>query len=163
MTRIGILSDTHLDDLRKGLTLLDDLYRNQFRDVSLILHAGDVVNPDIFMAFEGIPVYAVRGNMDPYVEGIPLRRIVTVDGYRIGLIHGWGPPEGLESRILREFGRQRLDALVYGHSHQPANHVMDGLLLFNPGSATEKRRAEYCSIGILEVSDAISGQIINLD
>lgn len=163
MTRIGILSDTHLDDPRKGLALLDDLYRNHFQGVSLILHAGDVINPDIFMAFEGVPVYAVRGNMDPYVDGIPLRRIVTVDGCRIGLVHGWGPSKGLESRILEEFGGQNLDALVYGHSHQPANHFRDGLLLFNPGSATDKRRAEHCSIGILEISDAIGGRIINLD
>lgn len=163
MTRIGILSDTHLDDLRKGLTLLDDLYKNHFQDVSLILHAGDVINPDVFMAFEGVPVYAVRGNMDPHADGIPLKRIVTVGEYRIGLIHGWGPPDGLENRILKEFDGQNLDALVYGHSHQSANHFRNGLLLFNPGSATDKRRAEHCSIGILEIGDAIRGRVINLD
>jgi len=163
MTKIGILSDTHLNDLQKGLTFLDDLFKRHFQDVSLILHAGDVINPDIFMAFEGIPVYPVRGNMDPYVQGIPQKRIVTVEGYRIGLIHGWGSPKGLENRLIQEFDEQGLDAIVYGHSHQPANHFQNGLLFFNPGSATDKRRAEHCSIGILEINDGIRGRVINLD
>jgi putative phosphoesterase len=162
MKKIGVLADTHFHDLQRGITFLDDLYRRFFQDVSLILHAGDMVNPDIFMAFEGIPVYSVRGNMDPYVQGVPIKRVVTVDQYRIGIIHGWGSPEGLENRILKEFCGQNLDALVYGHSHYPANHIRNGLLFFNPGSATDKRRADHCSVGILEIGDGISGKIIDI-
>lgn len=163
MTGIGVLADTHLEDFPGGVRLLDDLYRRHLEGVSLILHAGDMVNPDIFSVFEGIPVYTVRGNMDPCVPGVPLKRVVEVEGFRIGLIHGWGPAEGIENRVLKEFWGQTIDALVYGHSHYPANHRRSGVLFFNPGSATDKRRAEHCSIGVLEISDGIRGRIINIE
>ncbi|NIQ97867.1 MAG: YfcE family phosphodiesterase [Desulfuromonadales bacterium] len=163
MTRIGVLADTHLNDAKRGVALLDEIYTRYFRDVSLIIHAGDVVNHDIFWAFEGIPVYAVRGNMDPFVQGVPVKRVIEIAGHRIGLIHGWGSPDGLENRILKEFCGQNLDALVYGHSHYPANHVRNGMLFFNPGSVTDKRRAEHCSVGVLEIDEKIHGRIIDID
>lgn len=163
MRRIGVLADTHLENLKNGVSFLEEIHERFFRDCSLILHAGDVINPDIFIAFEGIPVYAVRGNMDPAVGDIPVKRVVGVGDHRIGLIHGWGAPKGIEKRVVREFDGQNLDVIVYGHSHYPANHVREGLLLFNPGSATQKRRAENCSVGILEISDGISGRIIEID
>ncbi|NIY15820.1 MAG: hypothetical protein GWM98_13445, partial [Nitrospinaceae bacterium] len=91
---------------------------------------------------------AVRGNMDPFVQGVPVKRVIEFAGHRIGLIHGWGPPEGLENRLLKEFCGENLDALVYGHSHYPANHECNGMLFFNPGSVTDKRRADHCSVGV---------------
>ena len=107
------------------------------------------------------PVYAVRGNMDPATAETPLKRVVDVGGLRIGLIHGWGAPEGMAGRILPEFAGARLDCLVYGHTHEPCCRWQDGLLLFNPGSATDRRRMPWESVGLLEIeAGRIHGRII---
>jgi hypothetical protein len=163
MIKIGVLSDTHIQDPGRGLTFLQDLLDGCFREVDVILHAGDIVNPEVLLAFAGRTVHAVRGNMDPPVRGIPIRKVVEAEGFRIGLIHGWGSPDKLEERILREFQGERLDCLVYGHSHQPVCHHRDGILFFNPGSPTDRRRAPYHTVGILQVSDRIEGRIIRVN
>jgi len=163
MTKIGVLSDTHIQDLRSGIDFLQEIRDRHFQGVSCILHAGDTVNPDILLAFDDLPVYRVRGNMDPSEKGLQVKRVVTFDHFKVGLIHGWGPPQGLEERVLQEFNGQQLDVLVYGHSHYPVCHRRDGLLFFNPGSPTDRRSAPFHSVGLLEIGDTARGQIINID
>jgi putative phosphoesterase len=163
MVRVGVLSDTHISDPGTGLNFLENLVEKYFPGVELFLHAGDIVNPDILAAFGEREVYAVRGNMDPPVPGIPLKRVIEIGGFRIGLIHGYGSPQGLEQRIRREFATDSLDCLVYGHTHLPACHFQDGILLFNPGSCTDRRRAPWHSAGLLEIDMGIDGRIIRLD
>jgi uncharacterized protein len=66
------------------------------------------------------------------------------------------------ARVARqEFPRAR--CVVFGHSHIPWNQEIDGQLLFNPGSATDRRRQPTCSIGLLHVDDeqkTVRGEII---
>lgn len=162
MFKIGVLSDTHISDLARGLPYLEHLTERHFRDAEMILHAGDMINPDILLAFSGRTVHVVRGNMDPPARGVPNRKIVEVRGYRIGLIHGWGAPDSLEERVLEAFRSDRLDCLVYGHSHYPVCHQRDGVLMFNPGSPTDRRRAPFHSVGVLELGERIEGRIISL-
>lgn len=162
MTRIGVLSDTHFTQAHSGIEFLSKLLRNEFNGVDMIFHAGDAVDPDIYIAFDKIPFYAVRGNMDPYTPGIPDYRVIEVEGHSIGLIHGWGATEDLEERVMEVFKGYEVDAIVYGHSHYPACHRMNGILLFNPGSAIEKRKAPEHTVGILEIEDTIEGRIIPL-
>jgi len=79
----------------------------------------------------------------------------------VGLIHGWGPAEGLEDRILSVFSD--VDIIVYGHSHVPANHIREGILLFNPGTATGYSATGEHSIGILRLEkEEARGEIIYL-
>ena len=47
MVRIGVLSDTHLPDTGDALIFLQELAARHFADVDLILHAGDIVAPDV--------------------------------------------------------------------------------------------------------------------
>ncbi len=161
--RVGVISDTHIHDLAHGGRLAEALIEGPFAEVEMILHAGDVVVPEFLDLFEGRTVYAVRGNMDPAVAGIPHRRIVPVGDFRIGLIHGWGDAAGLESRVLAEFSQDDIDCLVYGHSHWPVSHHRDGVYLFNPGSPTDKRRAASHTVGVIELGDTIEGRILELD
>lgn len=163
MLKIGVISDTHIQDLRQGAKLVDLLLETEFSDVSMILHAGDVVNPGFLDLFGDIPVHAVRGNMDPSVAGIPLRRILTVEGFRIALIHGWGSPATLEQRLLQEFFGLSIDCLVYGHSHVPVCRHAHGMLLFNPGSAADRRGQPAHTVGILEIGKNIEGRILAID
>ncbi len=163
MLKVGVVSDTHIHDLGQGAKLADKLIDHWFSDVDMILHAGDVVNPAFLDLFGSLPIYSVRGNMDPNIAGIPVRRILTLEGFRIGLVHGWGEPVSLEQRLLQEFGGQSLDCLVYGHSHVPSCRRSRGLLLFNPGSAADRRGAPNHTIGILNIGKTIEGQIISID
>ncbi|MDH3999578.1 MAG: metallophosphatase family protein [Desulfuromonadales bacterium] len=163
MVKIGVLSDTHLPDSGEAMAFLAALAQHCFADVDMIIHAGDVVAPEILAAFGDIPVHAVRGNMDPAVSDIPVRKIVGVKGFRIGMIHGWGTAKGLEKRLLAEFASDRIDCLVFGHSHSPICEVKDGVLLFNPGSATDRRSAPSHTVGILEIDSEIRGRIVSLD
>ena len=161
--RIGVISDTHLADSADAHDFMRALVEDVLAPVDLILHAGDLVSPALLDAFYDYPFHAVRGNMDTVTSGVPLKKVVHVEGFAIGLIHGWGPVAGLEDRILNEFAGTSLDCLVYGHSHRPVCHKYDGILMFNPGSATDRRSMEYHSVGLLEVDDEIRGRVIRLD
>ncbi len=163
MLKIGVISDTHIHDLAFGIRLADRLCATCFADVAMILHAGDVVNPEFLGCFGERIVHAVRGNMDPPLSGVPIKKIVSIAGFRIGLAHGWGAPASLEQRLLHEFQGLSLDCLVYGHSHRPVCHRVGNLLLFNPGSATDRREAPCHTVGLLEIGDRIEGSIIPLD
>ena len=160
LVRIGVLSDTHLTLGDARLSALLARCQQYFAGTELILHAGDVVDPQLLPLLPQ-PVLAVRGNLDP--AELPERRIVTLAGKRIGLIHGWGAKYDLEERILRVFAGKEVDCIVYGHSHQPACHVVNGILLFNPGSPTDRRNAPFHSLGILTIGNGIEGEIIALD
>ena len=161
--RIAVFSDAHLGDSAGARTFFHGLVKNVLDPVDMILHAGDLVDPDLLDVFEGYTAHVVRGNMDPAAPGIPVKKVIDIEGFKIGLIHGWGPAEGIEERIYREFSPLPIDCLVYGHSHLPACRTQDGLLLFNPGSATDKRNAPYHSVGLLEIDTEIRGTIIRLD
>ena len=158
--KIGVISDTHLNisDDR-----LQEIVKDHFHDVDLILHAGDIVDLTVLDVFKDKEVYAVSGNMDhdSVREVFPEKRILEIEGWRIGMIHGWGSPSGLEEKILWEF--EDVACIVYGHTHRAVNEVRDGVLLFNPGSPTDRRFAKRNSVGILEIGEEIVGTIIGLD
>lgn len=162
MTRIGVLSDTHITSMQYGGLQLCGLIEGFFVDATMILHAGDITDPNLLLHFSPRDVHAVRGNLDPPVPELPLKKVIEVDGFRIGLIHGWGAPEGLVPRVLAEFADVDLDCLVFGHSHQPLCERRGKTLLFNPGSPTDRRSAPFHSIGLLEIDTEINGRIIRL-
>ena len=159
--KIGVVSDTHFDHLDQGVTFFSRLFATVFADIDLLLHAGDLVHPDLLDCLTEAPVLAVRGNCDP--AGYPERRIVTAGDFRIGLVHGWGGQHDLEDRILRSFDGEALDGLVYGHSHFPLVRRENGLLIMNPGSPTDRRQAPFHSVGLLTAGQRLTGKIVNLD
>jgi hypothetical protein len=75
----------------------------------------------------------------------------------------WGAPDTLENRILKAFCGERLDGLVYGHSHCPVCHWKDSVLLFNPANRANRRWAPYHSVGILNLTERIEGCIMRID
>ncbi len=162
MKRIGVISDTHIPHAAKALP--PEVERH-FRGVDLILHAGDLERLQVIDDLELIaPVKAVRGNMDIEHDpnAAPDKRIVEVEDCRIGLIHGWGSSRDLRLRVRREFD-DSVCCIVFGHSHKPFNEFVSGALMFNPGSATDRRSAPNRSLGMLTVDGAtIKGEIIRL-
>ena len=118
----------------------------------LILHAGDVTAASVLRELEAFaPVQAVVGNMDePQLRAeLPERRVVEVEGARIGLVHISGPRAGKEERLVSWF--PGCDAVVYGHTHLPQVEQHRGVWILNPGSPTERRRAPRRSMLVLEV------------
>ncbi len=108
---------------------------------------------------------AVYGNMDdaPLRSLLPKSQVIECGSFAIGLFHGAGHPDHLLDCVKEEFKGQKVDAIVFGHSHQPMNEKINGILFFNPGSATDIVFAPYRSYGILNISTNIQGRIINID
>jgi putative phosphoesterase len=157
--KIGVLSDTHLTRLTPGLKKLLETY---FNDVDFLLHAGDMVSLPVYEFLNEKAFEAVQGNMDDWrlKALLPIKKTISLGGYKIGLIHGWGPAGGLEGRLSPEFSN--IDCLVYGHSHRPANHWSEGVLFFNPGSASGIGFFGKPTIGILHIDSGIKGEILEI-
>jgi len=158
--KIGVISDTHLS---RGNDLLEKTIERYFRDSDLILHAGDLVTLELLNAFEGKEVVAVAGNMDSREvrSKLPEREVVEAGGFKIGLIHGWGSPHGLENKVAAGF--QNVDCVVFGHSHRAFNKIIDGILLFNPGAFSSSFfSTRDSSIGLLNIGEKIEGEIIKI-
>jgi putative phosphoesterase len=157
--KIGVISDTHLKDVNSDLI---DIYRDYFSSVDMIIHAGDLVSVKIADFLSQKPIHVVQGNMDSsdIKERFPQKKIIEINGFRLGLMHGWGSPFGIEKRLRSEFSD--VDVIIYGHSHQPANHIDKGILFFNPGTAMGFKISGSNSIGILDIEEAVKGTIIKL-
>ncbi|OPY91391.1 MAG: Phosphodiesterase YfcE [Syntrophaceae bacterium PtaU1.Bin231] len=155
--RIGVVSDTHLHCDDDGFRMLIE---DRFAGVDLLLHAGDLVSPAVLEMFAGREYKAVCGNMDfdSVRQVLPERIVFQAGRFRIGLVHGWGGPEGIQGRLLDALGP--LDCIVYGHTHVPENRRRDGVLFFNPGSARDRRGAAANTIGFLDIGDEIRGTIL---
>ena len=160
--KIGVLSDTHLSSPDP---LLDRILEDLLACTEMILHAGDIVSRRVLDRLEEGGVIAVSGNMDDYdvLEAVPQVRILSAEGKRIGLIHGWGSKEGLAQRILLKFGSEKPDLIVYGHSHVPFWGKVEGTYMFNPGSAGHRLYSGLRTVGIVEVSqDGIEGKFMSV-
>jgi uncharacterized protein len=157
---IGIISDTHIPHF-KGLP---DAVWQHFAGVELIIHAGDLSVLPVISELETIaPVVAVQGNIeeDEVRLKLPVKREIVVGRCRIGIVHILGEAHNRAKVARQEFPTAR--CVVFGHSHIPWNEEQGGQLLFNPGSATDRRRQPRCSIGLLHIDDQaqnVQGEII---
>jgi putative phosphoesterase len=117
----------------------------------VILHGGDLVTAAFLDELEAIgpPVHAVLGNVDePALRGrLPERRVVELDGVRIGMVHDAGRAAGRLDRLRAAFAG--CAAVVFGHSHIPLHErSADGAFqIFNPGSPTDRRRQRVHTMG----------------
>lgn len=151
---IGVVSDTHVY-LRGARRLPPEVIDLFIRfEVGLILHAGDVNTSAVLMALaEVAPVLAVRGNNDDAIlmDSLPDAVEFQVGPYRFGLVHGHG---GRSARMeARRRFAGRVACAVYGHSHVPLIEREDGTILFNPGSATDRRWGPHFGVGLIAVTE----------
>ncbi len=149
--KIGIISDTHIpvNDSR-----LPEKLTAVLRKCDLVLHAGDLVELSVVDELKKIcRTEAVCGNMDSHKarEALDKKKILNVEGKKICLVHGHGNPDRLVNELEDEFSPEKPDIIVFGHSHVPMNKYLNGILFFNPGSATDTIFAPYRSYGIIEI------------
>jgi len=148
--RIGLVSDTH------GLLRAEAI--EALRGSDFIVHAGDIGDASIVEALRALaPLTMVRGNNDlgAWARGIPELATLQVGGIAIGVVH--------ELRDAGPLVDQRVDAIVHGHSHQPAIAERDGVLYVNPGSAGPRRFSLPVSVGEIVVEgNAMHPRLITL-
>lgn len=152
---IGVISDTHMTHGVGGKTLSPfvlDLFRRA--DVGLIVHCGDI-NARIVLEelAELAPTLAVVGNADDQELLFMLKRSVrfTVGKFTIGAVHGHGGRNARSAAISALAGK--VDCVLFGHSHQPLIETVDGSVMMNPGSATDRRWFEHFGVGIIRVTE----------
>jgi putative phosphoesterase len=154
MSRVIVLADTHIR--RGGKRRLPDVVYHALEGADLVLHAGDLVTGDVLDDLRRFaPVEAVLGNNDVELGGsLPLERVIDVDGAQVAMVHDSGPRDGRARRMHRRF--PDADIVVFGHSHIPWDaEGVDGQILFNPGSPTERRRQPRCTYGVLEFAEGV--------
>ncbi len=152
--KIGILSDTH----SRYATVAQALALLRERDVTLVLHCGDIEDAATVQLFQGLPTHFVFGNCDTDRE--ELRRAVRdsgatlqepfghldIDGRRLAWIHGD------DKRLLHDLeAAGQFDYLFYGHTHQAEQHRSGPTLVVNPGALHRAR------VKTLVVLDSVSG------
>lgn len=150
--QIGIIADTH------GLMRSEALEALQGSE--LIVHAGDIGDPQILEALRAIaPVVAVRGNIDreQWAQVLPEREVVEFAGTSIFVLHDIKEldldPAALGYR-----------AVICGHSHRPTIQYRQQVLLLNPGSAGPRRFNLPISVALLYVKEGgVEPQLVELN
>lgn len=153
--RIGLVSDTHMPRFSKALP---DALREGLvgQGVGLILHLGDFTVPAVADLFERIaPLDAVAGNNDgeEIRRRFGRRKILCIEGLRIGMTHGDGARRSTLERALDAFSGEAVDVILFGHSHVPYCEKHGDTWLINPGSPTDKRRNPRYSWGVLDIRE----------
>jgi putative phosphoesterase len=121
-------------------------------EADAILHAGDFVSLAVYEQLgELAQVEGVAGNMDEAElrAVLPPRRVVELQGVRVGMVHDAGPALGRAERLVEAF--PSCDAVVYGHTHVPEARQLGETWILNPGSPTERRSAPNRAMLVLEV------------
>ncbi|ERJ11626.1 metallophosphoesterase family protein [Haloplasma contractile] len=154
MKTLLIIADTHMPKRAKNIP--SKLEKVLLEGVDLIIHAGDIQTKEMHNKFKQYAgVYAVYGNVDEEQlrQELPLRTIFEIEGVRIGLTHGHGKTKTTQKRALELFDVDQVDVIIYGHSHIPVVKKVDTIVMFNPGSATDKRRQEKFSFGKMTINE----------
>lgn len=131
--KILVLSDSHssLHFMRQCIATVKP---------DAVVHLGDYYDDGETLAEEypDIPVYQVPGNCDryrtpPHVSEILIERICGVDLYMThGHLHR---VKMTTSRLIADAKAARVQAVLYGHTHQAECFQEDpGLWVLNPGS-----------------------------
>lgn len=128
--RIGVLSDTHSQELSNKL-----MERLQGLNLDLIIHCGDFTGKKVVEQLKGTGKFVgVAGNMDPpEIHKILNRKeIIEIEGKRIGIFHGYGL--FTDEKLVSEFGKEKIDLFLYGHTHQLRQEIKEGIYYLNPGA-----------------------------
>jgi len=153
VTRVGVVSDTHFPRFGRALprALVRGLQRAQ---VGRILHCGDLTDLLAVPLFEAIaPFDAVAGNNDGDAirERFGRRKVVAIEGVRVGIVHGDGKRGTTYARARAAFDDDEVEVILFGHSHRPVVKRDGRILVANPGSPTDKRLNPLYSYAILTV------------
>ena len=156
--RIIVLSDTHgyINNVVDKMMTMDK--------PDLIIHLGDNARDGEKVSQElGIESIVVKGNCDLdsiYNED----ELIEIKGKKIFLTHGhrYDVNGGL-NRIYYKGLEIGADIILFGHTHIPINIKEDNLIIMNPGSPTNPRKADKIpTFGLIDIKENIITSIIDI-
>jgi putative phosphoesterase len=136
--KIGLISDTH--DNFRNIESAVKIFNN--KNISYVIHAGDITTPEAVEAFAGVKLIGVLGNNDMDKEGLgnAFQKIgghlsgelaeIEEDNLLIAVYHG---TEFKKRDSLIQSGKY--DVVIYGHTHKMDNKVVGKTIIINPGTA----------------------------
>lgn len=154
--KIGVISDTH--------GKLDPRIPSLFAGVEHILHAGDIGDETIVESLETVaPVTAVMGNVDWGIV-YPIIQRREFGGLHFFMTHQVGDPGNPLREVREKVAAEKPDVLVFGHTHIMYAERHNGVLFFNPGSASKRKAGQPLSIAIIEILHGkLTWKFIDLD
>jgi len=161
--KIGVIADTHIPDRAAEIP---PKVLEAFRQMDMVIHAGDLIDLKVIDDLKKVckNVKAVCGNMDPdnIRKILPEKTIIKADSFKIGVMHGYGSPSNLVEIVGGAFKGDKVDVIVFGHSHAPLSKKVGKIIFFNPGSATDKIFSPYNSYGIIQIDRKIKTRIVKI-
>ncbi len=144
--KIIVVSDSH----GSAFALRQIMQLN--RNADIVVHCGDSQGEmeDIKLLYPDKQYIMVKGNCD-LGSMLPITEEFTVEGVKFFACHGhtynvkWGLMNLYSA--AREKGA---NVALYGHTHIAHDELVDGIRLFNPGSAGYGK-----SFGVIEVKDGM--------
>jgi putative phosphoesterase len=148
---IGLISDTH-GRLPQSVSKI-------FETTDLIIHAGDIGDPEIINSLGKIaPTIAVRGNMDvgQWARQLPRYKTVEINRRQLYVLH-----DAYQLDIKPDSNSYHV--VIYGHTHRPQVDKQGEVLYINPGSAVHPRFGYPPSVALLQIEgDSIKARLIEL-
>jgi hypothetical protein len=144
---IGLISDTHITQKRGKLP---EKVIEKFKDVDLIIHAGDITRQKVIDELEALaPVIAVLGNNDKL--DLNETEVIDVENFRIAINHGTKYSSDFDklSKLSLELNA---DVLITGHTHRPHCKIIDDVLFINSGSSNRPIKSD-ASVAILNIDN----------
>jgi len=137
--RVAVLADTHW----KGSDAVPQDVLDLVGEADVVIHAGDLKCEKVLERLgEGDrTVLAVRGDsFELDLASLPDVRVESLNGYKVGIAHNIGSMEQWAAYAKKPtdvFG-EKVDCVVFGHTHHPFFDVIHGVPFINPGSATDQ-------------------------
>lgn len=150
--KILVLSDSH-----SSLHLMRDAVR--CIKPNAIIHLGDHFDDGETIREENshIPFYQVPGNCDKYRLYQPRPEVLCckVCGVKLYMTHGHAHNVKMDLYLLlRDAKAENVQAVLYGHTHEPDCRREDGMWILNPGSCGHGGG----SVGLMETEN---GEILS--
>jgi len=165
--KIIIVGDTHLNSFKE----LPKAMAQAIKEGDWIIHVGDYTSIDTvegLIRWKGDKFKGVFGNADPLSirKILPDKVILEVKGKKIGITHPFfgGPETFIKAKVKRVFKDYDVDAIVFGHTHEPEIIEVNKILLINPGKGYLEKNTfgKPTSFAVLTVTETLQAEIINV-
>lgn len=159
--KIVVIADTHA----RSLDELPEQIADVCKKSDLIVHCGDYTSKRFLNELKKLGKFkGVYGNMDvdEVRKELQEKIVFEIKRVKIGLIHGWGAPFGLEDRVKKVFENKKVDLILYGHSHFPNDAEKESIHFLNPGSATGSFPAFQRTYGLITINEEIKCEIVKI-
>ena len=153
MKEVVVVSDTHIPSRADELP---DFVANEIEDANLVIHAGDFDSESAYDEIRDLAddLVSVRGNMDPRSLGLPKTETLWVEDVQFVVVHGTGPLDDYDERVVETVREERDDPNavgISGHTHELRDWTFDDVRVLNPGSATGAEPADEPSLLLVDV------------